>query len=389
MLNDFLIRKIIPSHDRPDDPQVRLRYGMFCGYAGLAVNVVLFLLKFTVGLLSGSIAITADAVNNLSDAGSSMVTVFGFKISAAPADQDHPFGHGRIEYVAGVIVSVIIIAAGLNFLKESILHIVHPGKVQLGPILLALVAGSVLLKVWLFVLYRRVGTRIASQTVRAAAFDSLSDIVCTAVVLLAAVADGWTSFPVDGCAGLLAAVFVLVGGGKVLHETVDPLLGEAPSPELVQELRSRLLHVPGILGVHDIIVHNYGPNRYFATAHAEVDLESDILTVHDLLESAEKEIAAQMPVRLVLHCDPRNAADPRIRQWRERVNGELAKLDPGLKAYDFRIRDGASGPELSFDVLVPRAVSAGAEELRTKLTEAFRQYPGAPELRISVFTSFV
>lgn len=389
MLNCFLIRKTIPMHDRPDDPKVRLRYGMFCGYAGLAVNVVLFVLKFTVGILSGSIAIAADAVNNLSDAGSSVVTVFGFKISAVPADADHPFGHGRIEYIAGVIVSIIIIAAGLNFLKESFLRIVNPGEVHVNTIMLALIAGSILLKVWLFTLYRRVGRLIDSKTVHAAAFDSLSDIVCTLAVLLAAVADGWTAFPVDGCAGLLAAVFVLVGGGKVLHETVDPLLGEAPSPELVKELKSRLLHIPGILGVHDIIVHNYGPNRYFATAHAEVDLGSDILTVHDLLESAEKEIAARMPVRLVLHCDPRNAADPRIRQWRERVNGELAKLHPGLKAYDFRLKDAASGPELSFDVLVPRGVSADAEELRTKLAEAFRQYPGAPELRISVFTSFV
>jgi len=389
MLTEMLIRKWLPGHDRPDDPQVRLRYGMFCGYAGLAVNVVLFVLKVTVGILSGSIAITVDAVNNLSDAGSSIVTVFGFRISAAPADEDHPFGHGRIEYIAGVIVSIIIIAAGLNFFKESILHIVHPVDVHLGPTMLGLIAGSILLKVWLFSLYRRVGRLIDSQTVCAAAFDSLSDIVCTAVVLLAAVADRWTSFPVDGCAGLLAAVFVLIGGGKVLHETVDPLLGEAPSPELVQELRSRLLHIPGILGVHDIIVHNYGPNRYFATAHAEVDLGSDILTVHDLLESAEKEIAARMPVRLVLHCDPRNAADPRIRQWRERVTGELEKLHPGLKAYDFRIKDAASGPELSFDVLVPRDAPAAPAELQAALLQALRRYPETPELRISVFTSFV
>ena len=389
MLTEMLIRKWLPGHDRPDDPQVRLRYGMFCGYAGLAVNVVLFVLKFTVGILSGSIAIAADAVNNLSDAGSSVVTVFGFKFSAAPADKDHPFGHGRIEYIAGVIVSIIIIAAGLNFLKESFLRIVSPGEVHIGPVLLALIAGSILLKVWLFVLYRRIGARIASQTVRAAAFDSLSDIVCTTVVLLAAVADRWTGFPVDGCAGLLAAIFVLVGGGKILHDTVDPLLGEAPSRELVQELRSRLLLIPGILGIHDIIIHNYGPNRYFATAHAEVDLESDILTVHDLLENAEKEIAAQMPVRLVLHCDPRNAADPRIRQWRERVNGELAKLHPGLKAYDFRIKDAASGPELSFDVLVPRDAPAAPAELQAALLQALRRYPETPELRISVFTSFV
>ena len=388
MLTELLIRKCIPGHDRPDDPQVRLRYGMFCGYAGLAVNIALFLLKSGIGFLTGSVAIAADAVNNLSDAGSSVATVFGFKISAAPADHDHPFGHGRVEYIAGVIVAVIIIAAGLNFFKESIHRIVAPGEVVVGPVPLALLAGSILLKVWLFVCYRRIGGLIGSQTVRAAAFDSLGDMICTAIVLLAAAADRWTAFPVDGCAGLLAALFVLVGGGKILRDTVDPLLGEAPSPEFVRELKCRLLLCPGILGIHDIIIHNYGPNRYFATAHAEVDPDNDLLTVHDMLESAEKTIAAQMPVRLVLHCDPRSAFEPRIRQWRERVGAELEKLHPGLQAYDFRIKDEPSGPVLSFDVLVPRGATAETDRFRDALTAALSAGTDAPGFRITFVPSY-
>ena len=332
MLTSFMIRRFIPDHRHTERPEVRLRYGILGGWVGIAVNAALSVLKFAVGMISGSVAVAADAVNNLSDAGSSVVTILGFKLSAKPADRDHPFGHGRIEHLAGVVVAVVVIAMGLNFLKESILRIVHPGEVRMSATMITLVAAAMLFKAWLFFFYRHVGRAIGSETIRASAFDSLCDLVSTSAVLIAVAAGNFTTFPVDGCAGVLAALLVLLGGVKILRETSDPLLGKPPSPELVGELRARLLRCEGIRGVHDIIMHSYGANQYFATAHAEVAPGSDILTVHDLLENAEVEIGRHMPVHLLLHCDPCDADDPELRLWQGRLENAVAELSSRYKA---------------------------------------------------------
>ena len=389
MLTKLLVKVFIPASERPEEPSVRAAYGVFSGYVGIVVNVLLFLLKFIVGIISGSVAIAADAINNLSDAGSGIVTVFGFKLSAKPADSGHPFGHGRIEYVAGVIVSIIIIAVGLDFLKESILRIFSPTEVKLDKILIFIVAGSLLFKAWLFFFYRYIAKKIDSDTVHAAALDSLSDLVSTSVVILAAVAAKYTKFPVDGCAGTIVALLVFISGVKVLRDTSNPLLGEPPGKELVEELRTRLLQCQGIKGVHDIIMHNYGPNQYFATAHAEVDLKEDILEVHDMLEAAEVEVGKHMPVHLLLHCDPYNPRDPEVKEWRVRMENVVAEFDPKFKLYDFRLKKENEKLILSYHMLIPRNYHITYEEIQENLKEDMAKYSPSPELKIEFIHSFI
>lgn len=389
MLTQFLVRCFVPEREHVERPEVRLRYGVFGGWVGVAVNALLSALKFAIGIASGSVAIAADAVNNLSDAGSSVVTIFGFKLAAKPADRGHPFGHGRWEHVAGVVVSVIVLAMGLSFLKESVLRIVHPVEVRMSAAMIALVAGAMLFKAWLFFFYRFIGKAIGSETIRAAAFDSLCDLVSTGAVLLAVGAGRFTSFPVDGCAGTGVALLVLAGGIKILRETCDPLLGKPPSPELVSELRARLMRCEGIRGVHDIIMHNYGPHQYFATAHAEVAPGSDILAVHDLLENAEVEIGRHMPVHLLLHCDPCDADDPELRLWQGRLENAVAELNPHYKVYDLRLRCIEGRKTLEFHLLVPRGSTSENEELRRLLGPALAKYPDPPELKLQIVRSYV
>lgn len=389
MLTNFLIKCFVPDSGHPERPEVRLKYGVFSGYTGLCLNLFLSALKFTASLFSGSIAIAADAVNNLSDAGSSAVAIFGFKASAAPADRDHPFGHGRVEYVAGVIISVIIIAAGLDFLKESVFRIIHPEEVHVSRLFLYLIAGSMAFKIWLCFFYRTIGKKIDSEMLLATSFDSLSDIVATGVVLVSSATAELTKFPVDGCAGVLAALFAVFGGVKLLRDTIDPLLGVPPRPELVNELKSRLLHCKGILGVHDIIVHNYGPNRYFATAHAEVAPGQDILAVHDMLEAAERKIGESMPVHLLLHCDPCRFTDPETKTWDLRIRNAAALYDKRIKVYGTRLRTHKGRKILSFDVLVPRGSKLLNAEIGNRLSDTLKKYPDCPGLEMTFLQSYL
>ena len=389
MLTSLLIRLFVPDSEHIEKAGIRLQYGIFSGWVGIVVNLLLFAVKLAAGIFSGSIALAADAVNNLSDSGNSVVTILGFKVSGKPADSDHPFGHGRMEYIAGLVVSVVIISIGLNFLKESIQRIIDPSEVKMNPVLICLVASTLIFKGWLFFFYRYIGRKIESKTIAAGAFDSLCDIVETSVVLGAVVVGSFCSFPVDGCAGVLAALLVLLGGAKILRETTNPLLGEAPKPEMVEELKFRLLQCDGIQGVHDIIIHNYGPNQYFATAHAEVDLNADILAVHDLLEKAQTEIARYMPVHLLLHCDPCNAADPEIRQWRSRAEEAAGKVNPTLKIFDLRLRKNEGRRILEFQLLIPRGEDIDEAEIRRKFAEKLSVYPDLPELNILFTRSYV
>ncbi len=393
MITNLLIRLFVRDYAHPEKPSVRLSYGLMTGFVGIAVNLLLFAVKLTAGLIAGSIAIAADAVNNLSDAGTSIITVVGFKLSSRPADSGHPFGHGRMEYIAGVIVSVIILAVGFDFLKESVMRIFSPTRVYAGGIVLLIVAGTMLLKGWLFFFYRKIGKKIDSDVIRAAAFDSLSDMLGTAIVLGAVFAARYTDFPVDGCAGVLVAAVLLAGGIKVLRDTTNPLLGECPDPELVEKLKTRLLACEGIRGVHDIILHNYGTNQYFATAHAEVSLDGTPMGIHDMLEAAEVDVAKHLPIQLLLHCDPFDTASPTVKQWRVRMEDVTVEFDSKLKLYDFRLTepDGENVPHriLHFHLLVPRNYQHSDEEIQQILTERMRVYDPDLELKIEFINSFV
>lgn len=385
----LLCRIFVRNIDSPEDPDVRAACGVFSGWMGIAVNIVLFGIKLTVGILSGSIAVAADAINNLSDAGSGAITILGFKMASKPADREHPFGHGRIELCCAVVVSVVIMMMGFDLLKESIGKIITPGEVKMTPLMIGLVAGSLLFKLWLFFFYRSVGKLIQSGTLLASAFDSLSDMVGTSVVLLALFSSKFTTLPVDGIAGVLVAGLILIGGGKLLRDTISPLLGEPPSAEFVAELQSRLLQCPGINGVHDIIIHNYGPNQYFATAHAEIELKGDLLAAHDLLESAEVEIGKHMPVNLLLHCDPSGAGDLESKKWRVRLEDAAAVIDPHFKLYDFRLREESGILCLTCHLLIPRNYRISKPVLHETLRQEMKKYDSAIELQIVFIHPYV
>ncbi len=389
MLNEMLIRLFVRDYRNPERPDVRLSYGLLSGYTGVLVNILLFGIKFSIGLLSGSIAIAADAVNNISDAGSSVITIFGFKLSSKPADKEHPFGHGRMEYVAALIVSVIIVAVGFNFLKESVVRIFSPQAIHTNALVLGIFGGTMLFKLWLFFFYRRIGKRINSSVLRAAAFDSLSDLLATTVVLIAVIAARFTEFPIDGCAGTVVAGLVILGGIEILRDAINPLVGECPDPHLVEELQERLLKCPGIRGIHDIILHNYGPNQYFATAHAEVNREGDLLSVHDTLEAAEVEIAKSMPIRLILHCDPYDTEDPHIKNWRAKAENAISSMDHKFKLYDFRMEEPPEGRSIHFHLLVPRNYSLSYDQISEELTRKMAQYDPNITLHIEFINAFV
>ncbi len=382
MLTSLIIKIFVRNSDHPERPEVRLAYGSLTGIVGIAVNLLLVAVKLTIGVITGSVAVAADAVNNLSDAGSAIITIIGFKLSARPPDNEHPFGHGRIEYVAGVILAVIILAVGFNFLKESVMRILKPEPLRIAPLLMAIFAGTMLFKFWLFLFYRNIAIRIDSKVIRAAAFDSLSDLFSSAVVLAAIACARFTDFPVDGCAGIAVAVLVLIGGGGILKEAISPLLGESADREFAEQLRTRLLQCHGIRGVHDIIIHNYGPGMYFATAHAEVDCNGDLVTMHDVLEAAEVEIGRTMPVRLLLHCDPFDTSDPKVKVWRARCENAVSEFDPGFKLYDFRLDDSGKPPILSFHLLIPRNYGLSGDEITAELTNKLAVF--APGVRLHI-----
>ncbi|MBO7741292.1 MAG: cation transporter [Victivallales bacterium] len=390
MLIRLLCRLFVNDISHPEKPSVRAACGVFSGYVGVAVNVLLFVLKMTVGIIAGSISIAADAVNNLSDAGSGVVTIVGFKLAAKPADKEHPFGHGRIELCCGIIVAVIIMMMGGDFLKEAVTRIFSPEEVKMTPVLAWLLGGSLLFKLWLFFFYRYVGRLINSGTCRAAAFDSLSDMAGTTVVLLAVLASRFTSFPVDGVAGVIVAAMVLIGGIKILKEAVSPLLGEPPSSDFVDELRERLLQCEGITGVHDIIIHNYGPNQYFATAHAEVvENNNSLLSVHDMLENAEIAVGRQMPVHLLLHCDPYDPANAEGKEWRVRLENAVADVDKILKVYDFRLKKQDDRIILTCHLLVPLNYPIPLQTVLDLVKRKIAEYPPSPEVKIYFVHPFV
>ncbi len=387
MLTHLLIRLFVRNHALCQDPVVRLRYGMLSGAVGIAVNLILSAIKMTAAILSGSIALGADAVNNLSDAGSSVITLTGFKMSGKPADNEHPFGHGRIEYVSALIVATIIISVGVNFFKEAVVRIIHPVATLNDWPLIALIAGTLLFKVWLFFFYRAIGKKIDSTILKAQAFDSLSDLISTVIVLVGLIASRYTAFPVDGVTGVVVAVFIIWGGIDLLLGAANPLLGVPPDAELVENLRKCLLAQKGIHGVHDVIMHNYGPNLYFATAHAEVDHGGDLVSMHDILENAEVAVAQELPIRLTLHCDPFSNDDQLVKKWRVRLENAVGHFDPVFKVYDFWVDEKQK--TLHFHMLTPRTYSCSNEEICCTLTAMLAKFDPDVKLAIQFIYAYV
>lgn len=356
-----LIRLFIRDADKTKYARVREQYGVLSGAVGLTCNVFLFLLKLIIGFLTGSISIAADAFNNLSDGLSCLISIVGFKVAGKAPDAKHPFGYGRTEYIAGLIVAFIIVLVGFEFLKTSADRIIHPEPVAFSGVLLAILAVSMLVKLWMGAFNSSIGRRIESPVLLAAGQDSRNDVITTLVVVLGMVAGRFTTLPVDGYVGLLVALFILWAGVGIVRDTVAPLLGEAADPEVAQNIAEIVRESEYIVGVHDLIVHNYGAGRSLASLHAEVPSDSDFVAVHEVIDEAEKRVWQRTGVYLVIHMDPIDVNNEHVTALRAQVDGVLRDIDEGLSMHDFRVVDGARQINLIFDVVVPYSYGESAK----------------------------
>jgi cation diffusion facilitator family transporter len=348
---------------------VREAYGKLSGITGIAVNLLLFFIKITAGVLAGSISIIADAFNNLSDSGSAIVTLIGFKISGKPADAGHPYGHARMEYVSGLIVSIAVMFVGLELFLNSVRKILEPEGLLLSWLVVFILAISMLLKLWLCLFYRKLGRAIGSETVSAAAVDSRNDILATSAVLAALLVSGLTRYNIDGWMGAAVAVFITVSGIRLIKDTVSPLLGMAPSREMVDRIYKKIMSYDGIVGLHDLTVHNYGVDKYFASVHCEVSADQDIRVSQDIIDNIERDFLKDLGIHLVIHLDPVITDDERINKLKSNVESLVKDISPEISIHDFRVFFGITHSKLIFDIVVPYGFKYGDDELVRILSE--------------------
>nr|WP_314930792.1 cation diffusion facilitator family transporter [Shuttleworthia satelles] len=353
-------------------------WGMISGLAGILLNLLLALTKFLAGLATGSIAVTADALNNLSDAASSIVTLIGFRLSSQEADPEHPFGHGRIEYLAGFIVSLLILLMAVELFRDSVLGLFESKPVHLTILTAAILLLSIAVKLYMFAYNRRIGRLTESATILAAATDSLSDVLATGVVLVSLVLTGLTGLSrIDAIAGIIVASFICKAGIDSIRDTSSPLLGQAPDPAMVKRIGEIVCSYPSIIGIHDLIIHNYGPGRIYVSLHAEAPANSRLLDIHDELDEAEDDIRREFGCETTIHVDPIILDDPEVRERTQQMLGILQEIDPCLSMHDFRIVHKKSKTRLVFDLLVPYGFHLSDEQVLTQIRERVRQQMGA------------
>ena len=364
----LLSHLFIKNRDDVTNPAVRRAYGQLCGMVGIALNLVLFVGKFFAGTVSGSVAITADAFNNLSDAGSSVVTLLGFRLAGKKPDPEHP-GHGRMEYVSGLIVAGLILLMGAELAKSSFEKVLHPEAVDFSALTAVILAVSVCVKLYMCLYNRRISRKIDSVAMEATAADSFSDSIATTAVLEAMLVGRFTGLMIDGWVGLVVACMILWSGVQAARDTISPLLGKQADPELVRRISDLVLSHPKILGIHDLMVHDYGPGQCFASVHAEMDMHEDPMACHDILDDIERDAMRDLRVHLVIHYDPIVTDDKELNHMRALVEKELQALDPRLSMHDFRMVRGPQHTNLIFDLAVPFDLSGKTAELKRRIDE--------------------
>lgn len=369
----FLIRKLVPEGTQPTDHAVRTRCGMLSGLIGIGLNLLLCAGKLTAGAVSGSISVMADAFNNLTDAGSSIVTLVGFRLAGQKADADHPFGHGRMEYLAGLIVSLLILLVGFELGKSSIEKILHPEQVAFSVFSAVILAVSVCVKLWMCAFNRALSKKLDSTALAATAADSLSDAVATGVVLVGLAAGHLSGLQIDGWLGVAVALFILRSGLGAVRDTLDPLLGQPPEPALVQGVQETVLSHREIVGIHDLIIHDYGPGRRFLSLHAEVPADADIMAAHDVIDHIERELRDKYSVEAVIHMDPIVMGDETTDRVRKLVSRRAQEIDPAITIHDFRMTGGPLHTNLIFDMVVPHGCKLTNEEVKARIAAAMKQ----------------
>ncbi len=374
----ILSRIFIKNGHNTDDPAVRRAYGVLCGAVGIFLNIVLFGIKYVAGIISGSIAITVDAFNNLTDAGSSVITLLGFKLAAKKPHRDHPYGHGRIEYVAGLIVSLVILLVGFTLGKDSIQKIIHPQAVDFSIVSIIILGASILVKLYMAIYNRAVGIKIKSPTVRAVATDSLSDACATAAVLIAMLAYHFFGVNIDAWAGALVAIMILRAGYMAAKDTISPLLGNPPEPEFVQRIQDIVHEYPEVVGVHDLVVHDYGAGRVMISLHAEVPASGDIMLLHDVIDTIEHRLQDEMNCSAVIHMDPISTDDQQINDTKALVLERIhAELGDEISVHDFRMVPGPTHTNVIFDIVVPFGFSMNDAQAAHAVSEIVRRIEGS------------
>ncbi|MBE5877155.1 MAG: cation transporter [Lachnospiraceae bacterium] len=365
----ILSRFLIKDYTDYQNPIVRRAYGQLAGVLGIIFNLLLFLGKYVAGFISGSVSMMADALNNLSDAGSSVVTLIGFHFAGKKPDSEHPFGHGRIEYISGLVVAGLIMYMGLELLQSSFRKILHPETMEIQPLTLVVLVISILVKVYMSIYNRIYGKRIDSSAMRATAIDSLSDCIATSVVLLSMILYYFTRINLDGISGLIVAVFILIAGYSAAKETLSPLLGEAPDAEFVKSVEELVLAHKDVVGIHDMIVHDYGPGRRMISLHAEVSGKEDVYKLHDLMDVIEYELRERFQCEAVLHMDPIEADDEKVMGLRKEVERLVKEMDEELSIHDFRMVEGPTHTNLIFDVVLPQGYARSDEEVSLEIQQ--------------------
>ena len=373
-MTQFLIRCFIKRPNDVKDAAVRTAYGNLASLVGMACNILLCIGKLLAGTLFGSIAIMADALNNLSDASSNVVSLIGFRLAAKAPDAEHPYGHARYEYLAGLVVSVTILAIGLSLLKESALKVLHPTPVAFSWLSIGVLAASILVKLWLSGFNRAVGKKINSETLMATAADSRNDVLTTGAVLLSTILCSLTGYGIiDGIMGVGVAAFILWSGWGLVMDTLSPLLGESPSPELVEHIERTVMSYPGVLGVHDLMVHDYGPGHQFASLHVEFPAETDPLTAHDVIDNIENDFLKKDRLQVTIHYDPIVTADASVGVLRARLKEHARQLDPRLSIHDLRIVPGDSHTNVLFDLVFPAGYTGDIDQMLAKMCQFVKE----------------
>lgn len=367
-MTKLLIKLFIKNADATT-PKGRELFGRLAGAVGIICNLILSIMKLIIGTVTNSVSITADATNNISDAGSSIVTLVGFRLSGKPADKDHPYGHARIEYISSLIISFIILLIGCSIFKESVIKIFKPEESLFNIATVIILVASILVKLWLSVFNTYLGKQIDSKALEATAIDSRNDVITTTAVLIASVISHFTGFNLDGYMGVIVSIFILISGINLVKETLNPLLGQPPTKEMFESIEKKILSYDNVLGVHDLMVHSYGPNTYFASAHIEMDAKIDVLVCHDIMDQIERDFKSDLNIHLVVHLDPTILDSPEINELKEMVNNIICEIDSDLTFHDFRVVMGEENKNVLFDVVVPPEYKYSDEELEKMITK--------------------
>lgn len=366
-MQNWLVKKFVHDYENVHDINIRASYGKLSGKVGIFCNAFLFAVKFIMGTISGSVSITADAVNNLSDAASSVISLIGFKMAEKPADEDHPYGHARYEYLSGLTVAVMIILIGFELFKTSFDKVIHPSTVDFSIALVIVLAVSILIKLWMALFNKSLGKKINSSALEATAADSRNDVISTSAVLVAAVISHFFKINLDGYMGIAVAVFILYSGIGLVKDTLDPLLGKAPEPELVDYIQKKILSYDGVLGTHDLMIHDYGPGRKFASVHVEMAAEGDVLKSHDVIDNIERDFLSKDNLNIIVHYDPIVTKDDIVNDFRSWLMEQVKSIDPHLSIHDLRIVPGNSHTNLVFDCVMPHCINMSPSELKAEI----------------------